>query len=178
MSHLIWSSWQEFSLKEVTWFVQNVQFIADEGHISPASNQFSIPFTTSSQEKTVKICSVISGKEARWVEYVWMGVCEWVCVWLKSERNCHKRGRHGSTGHSGVDGGSYVEEQDVDKAQHGWEWTNSRISPWQSHTPRGNLERENCLKRSVGKSASQKFMQVLRWPGVQWEKRWWIFLKL
>lgn len=155
-----------------------MQFIAEEGHISPASNQFSIPCTTSRQEKTVKICSVFSGKEARWVEYVCVNGRMWVsvCVWLKSERNCHKRRRRGSTGHSVADGGSYVEERDLGKAQHDWEGTNSKVSPRQSHTPRGNLERENRLKRSVGKSVSQEFRQVLRWPGVRWEKRWWIWM--
>ena len=57
-----------------------MQFIADEGHISPASNQFSIPFITSSQEKTVNICSVFSGKESRWVKYVCVNGSMWVSV--------------------------------------------------------------------------------------------------
>ena len=107
-------------------------------------------------------------------------VCEWEyvseCVWLRSERNRHRRRRRGSTGHSVADGGRYIEERDVDKAQPDWEWTNSRISPRQSHTPGGNVERQNCLKRSVGKSVSQKWMQVLRRPGGQWEKRRWIWM--
>lgn len=177
MSHLIWSSWQEFSLKEVTWFVQNVQFIADEGHVSPASNQFSIPFTTSSQEKPVKICSVISGKEARWVEYVCVNGSMWVSVCVT--QIWKELPQEGETW--------------IHRAFWGWWWelcwrARCRQSPaWLrvnkqqdltttvSHTQRKPWERKLfetfCGKVSVTKIYAS--LEMTRCTMV--EKRWWIF---
>lgn len=77
-----------------------MHLVADEEHISSAPNQFSIPFTTSSQEKTVKTPQHLQWGGSEWVEIcVWECECvSWVCVWPKSGRNFHKRKRERSPG--------------------------------------------------------------------------------